>query len=141
MWECPNCHQHFYNTNQSHSCGQYSVGQFLTGKTNTAKHLFQQFLDAYKTIGPYQLHPVKTRVALLVKMRFASVNKLGTDYLDGHLVMVEAHPDDTLFYKIDNLNNRFFVHHFRMYHSDDITSGFKKYMEMAYRVGLREHVK
>ncbi|QKJ32252.1 hypothetical protein HQ865_21640 [Mucilaginibacter mali] len=98
-------------------------------------------MEAYKSIGPYELHPVKTRVALLVKMRFASINKLGTDYLDGHLVMVEPHPNDTIFYKIDNLNNRFFVHHFRLYNMADITPEFRRHMAIAYKVGLREHVK
>jgi hypothetical protein len=141
MWECPNCHQHFYNTNQSHSCGVYSVEQFLAGKTEQSQALFHAFLVAYQSIGDYELHPVKTRVALLVKMRFASINKLGADYLDGHLVLVEAHPDEAAFYKIDNLNNRFFVHHFRLYQAVDISTEFKKYMALAYRVGLREHVK
>src|SRR5476651_987517 len=106
MWACPKCKQHFYNKNQSHSCGLYTVEQFLNGKSDVAKSLFGAFLEAYNTIGPYELHPVKTRVALLVKMRFASINKLATDYLDGHLVLIELHRDDTLFYKIDNLNNR-----------------------------------
>jgi len=106
-----------------------------------AKSLFDALLDAFKHVGPYELHPVKTRVALLVKMRFASINKLAADYLDAHLVLTELYRDDTLFYKIDNLNNRFFVHHFRLYQVDDITEGFKHYMALAYRLGLREHVK
>jgi len=141
MWECPKCKQHFYNKNQSHSCGLYTVEQFLDGKTPFAKSLFEKLLDAFKEVGPYELHPVKTRVALLVKMRFASINKLSADYLDGHLVLTELHRDDTIFYKIDNLNNRFFVHHFRLYQAADITDGLKRYMTLAYRVGLREHVK
>ncbi len=140
MWICPDCHQKFYNKNQSHSCGQYSMEGFLAGKTERAKELFYHFLEEYKTIGEYEIHPVKTRVALLVLMRFASINKLGPDFIDGHLVLVEKKDDPSIFYKINNLNNRWYVHHFRIYDSKDINGVFKKYMQLAYKVGLREHV-
>lgn len=141
MWTCPACNHKFYNKNQSHSCGQYSTEDFLKGKTEKSIELFHCFLDQYKKIGKFETHPVKTRVALLTLMRFASINKLGNDFLDGHLVLVEQYNDPTIFYKIDNLHNRFFVHHFRIYKQKDINSTFKKYMKLAYKVGLREHIK
>ncbi len=141
MWTCPACKHKFYNKNQSHSCGEYSVDGFLEGKSEKATQLFHHFITEYKTIGNFELHPVKTRVALLTLMRFASINKMGPDYLDGHLVLVEEMKDPAIFYRIDNLNNRFFVHHFRVYKAEDISNTFKKYMAMAYRVGQREHVK
>jgi hypothetical protein len=37
--------------------------------------------------------------------------------------------------RIDNLNNRFFVHHFRIYKRSDIDSRFREYMKLAYEVG------
>jgi hypothetical protein len=43
-------------------------------------------------------------------------------------------------YRIDNLNNRFFVHHFRIYKRSDIDSRFRKYMRLAYDVGERRHI-
>lgn len=36
---------------------------------------------------------------------------------------------------IDNLNNRFFVHHFKIYKRSDIDGRFTKYMKLAYEVG------
>jgi hypothetical protein len=84
---------------------------------------------------------VKTRVAFLTKMRFASINKLGKDYLDGHFVLTESVPDDTLIYKIDNLNNQYFVHHFRIYDENHIGPEIRKYMKRAYEVGLRRHIR
>lgn len=140
MWICPRCSQKFVNRNQSHSCGHYSVEGFLAGKSKKAVHLFGAFLKAYKTIGPIDVHPVKTRVALLTKMRFASVNRLGPDYLDGHFVLTKKVPNPTLIYKIDNLNERYFLHHFRIRTENDIHRGLKKYMKLAYEVGERKHV-
>lgn len=138
MWKCPGCEQLFYNKNQAHSCGNYSIGQFLRNKTGKSCRLFYAFLERYKEVGVYQLHPVKTRVALLTKIRFASINKLGSDYLLGHLVLT-AEYREPVFYKIDNLNNRFYVHHFRLNDEKDI-SLLKKYMHLAYKVGMREHI-
>ncbi len=141
MWTCPKCKQKFYNRNQSHSCGNFSVREFLSGKSEKAIVLFNAFLEAYQKIGNYELHPVKTRVALLTQMRFASINRLAKEYLNGHLVLTTFHEEPDLFFKVDNLNNRFYVHHFRLHDVGDVNRKLQRYMKMAYRVGQRKHVK
>src|SRR5262245_3508831 len=85
MWTCAKCGHKFYNTNQSHSCGSHTVDDFLKGKTARAIALFRHFLSEYRRIGNFELHPVKTRVALLTKMRFCSINRVGEDFIDLHL--------------------------------------------------------
>jgi hypothetical protein len=141
MWTCPKCKQRFYNKNQWHSCGRFSVNDFLSGKTSKAVDLFNSFLEKYKEIGEFELHPVKTRVTLLTLMRFASVNKLGQDHLDAHLVLTAPSDNPDLFFKVENLNNRFFVHHFRIHEPEEITPELFRAMKKAYAVGLRNHVK
>jgi hypothetical protein len=141
MWTCPKCKHEFFNKNQSHSCGGYTVDDFLKGKPQKSIELFNFFLAEYRKIGPFELHPVKTRVALLTKMRFCSINKVGADYIDIHLVLTQPFENADCFYKIDNLANRFFVSHARLYERNDITDELKKYMAMAYEVGNRAHVK
>jgi hypothetical protein len=118
----------------------YTVDDFLKDKSEKSIALFNFFLAEYRKIGPFQLHPVKTRVALLTQMRFCSVNKIGTDHIDIHLVLTSLFEGTKCFYKIDNLANRFFVHHAHLYNEDDITDELKKYMAMAYEVGNRAHV-
>jgi len=140
MWICPKCHHKFFNKNQSHSCGSYTVDDFLKGKTGKAIKLFQYFLSQYRKIGKFELHPVKTRVALLTKMRFCSINKLGADYMNVHLVLTESHADHSCFFKIDNLGNRFFVHHVKIQDKNDITPEVKRFMKLAYKTGNREHI-
>jgi len=141
MWTCPKCGHQFYNKNQSHSCGRYTVDDFLIGKSESAVDLFNFFLSEYKKIGEFQLHPVKTRVALLTKMRFCSINKIGKDYLEIHLVLTAPHNNDSCFYRIDNLANRFFVHHMKIYSREDITDELRGYMKLAFDIGNREHIK
>lgn len=140
MWTCPECKHQFYNKNQSHSCGNYSLDDFLEGKPVAMAALFYDFLSEYQDVGPFELHPVKTRVALLTKMRFCSVNKIGADHIDIHLVLTSSFDRASCFYKIDNLAGRFFVHHARLYDKSDITDELKKYMVMAYDTGNRMHV-
>ncbi len=141
MWTCPKCQHRFYNKNQSHSCLRVSVEDFLSGKPQSMKLLFRYFLDAYGEIGPFEIHPVKSRVALLVKMRFCSINRIGKDFISVHFVLTEPYEDNSCFYKIENLANRFFVHHARLETESDVNAELKKYMRMAYKVGNREHVK
>jgi hypothetical protein len=141
MWICPKCGHQFVNKNQSHSCGSFTVADFLAGKPETSIALFNLFLSEYRTIGPFDLHPVKTRVALLTKMRFCAINKITADHIDIHLVLTAPFKYTLCFYKIDNLANRFFVHHARLYDADDITAELKAYMTMAYQVGNRAHVR
>jgi len=140
MWTCPKCKHKFYNKNQSHSCGNYTVEDFLKNKSAKATVLFNYFLDQYRKIGDFELHPVKTRVALLTKMRFCSVNKIRMDFIDVHFVLTEPYNDNQCFYKIENLANRFFVHHARIYDHEDFTAELHHYMAMAYEVGNRKHV-
>ncbi len=139
MWTCPKCNHKFFNKHQSHSCGSYTVDDFLKGKSEKSINLFHDFLAEYRKIGPFELHPVKTRVALLTKMRFCSINKLGDDYLNVHLVLTAPHKHSS-FFKIDNLANRFYVHHLRIHHKTDINPDVKKFMKLAYQVGNRKHV-
>lgn len=129
------------NRNQSHSCGNYTVADFLKDKPDKTVDLFNYFLSEYFKIGPFELHPVKTRVALLTKMRFCSINKIGIDHIDIHLVLTSLFEDNTCFFKIDNLANRFFIHHAHLYNKSDINDELRKYMAMSYDVGNRGHIK
>ncbi len=140
MWICPKCKHKFYNRNQSHSCGSYTVEDFLKGKTEKAIELFNFFLSEYQKIGNFELHPVKTRVALLTKMRFCAINKLGKDYIDVHFVLTKPYHDNLCFHRIENLAERFFIHHLKICNKTDINSEIKKYMKLAYNVGKREHI-
>src|SRR5690242_6351865 len=120
MWTCPKCGHKFYNKNQSHSCGNLTVEDFLRGKSETSVDLFHYFLAEYNKIGDFELHPVKTRVALLTKMRFCSINKIGKDFIDVHFVLTQPYHESLRFYRVDNLANRFFVHHTKIYGKKDI---------------------
>ena len=128
------------NTNQWHSCGQNTVEKFLENKSEKALQLYYQTIKEFEKFGDFDLHPAKTRIALNKKMRFASINKLGKDFLDAHLVFAQRFDETLCFHKIDTVTNRAHVHHFRLYSIGDLTDELKKYMKMAYMIGTREHL-
>ncbi len=140
MWTCQKCKQKFVNTNQWHSCGQNTVANFLQKKTDKTIELYEYLITEFRKFGDFELHPAKTRIALNKKMRFASINKLGKDYLDAHLVFTERYDETLCFHKIDTVTNSAHVHHFRLYSKEDLTDELKKYMKMAYEIGTRKHL-
>jgi hypothetical protein len=140
MWICPQCRQRFFNVNQAHSCGHFTVEQFLRGKSEKAVRLFHAFLAAYRRIGPFHLHPVKRRVALVTKIRFCAINRVGRDSIDVHLVLTKQYGERPCFFRIDNLGDRFFIHHLRLHDAADLTKEIRSFMAMAYRVGNRAHI-
>jgi hypothetical protein len=141
MWTCPKCKHKFYNKNQWHSCGNYSIKKFLNDKSGEAIALFYYFISEYKKIGELEIHPVKTRVALHTQMRFCSINKIGVDYINVHLVLTKAYEDNVCFHKIENLADKYFIHHFTLHDKKELTRELKKYMKLAYKVGTREYIK
>lgn len=100
MWTCPDCNHEFYNNNQSHSGGHYTVGDFSRGKSEKMIGLFHYFLSEYRKIGVFDIHPAKNRGALLTKMRFCSINKIGADYINIHLVLTQPYSGATCFIKL-----------------------------------------
>jgi hypothetical protein len=59
-----------------HACGPYSVEQFLEGKGDQARELFDEFERLIVACGPYEVAPAKTRVAFVGRVRFAGVNSI-----------------------------------------------------------------
>jgi hypothetical protein len=139
MWSCPKCNALLVQKNLSHSCGNYTVEGFLDGKPERGKELYCFFLREYEKIGPIILHPVKTRIALMVKVRFASVRKIGNDFIDGTFWLKER-VESNKFYKVEFLPKNDYIHYFQIRDESDIDNEFRKYMRMAYQIGERRHL-
>src|SRR5262249_17882711 len=51
LWQCPKCHRRFANRNQEHSCGQYTVKDFLQGKSRHTIALYFRFEQMVRELG------------------------------------------------------------------------------------------
>jgi uncharacterized C2H2 Zn-finger protein len=139
LWRCPRCGALFVSCNLSHSCGRYTVKGFLRGKPKRGVELFRVFLKEYRKIGPIILHPVKTRVAFMVDIRFCGVNSIGADSIRGTFLLTKRLPSKKI-HKIEHIPPRYYLHYFKVCSESDIDTGFRKYMKMAYAVGQRKHL-
>ncbi len=135
MWTCPKCQQQFVNTNQWHSCNQNTVSNFLEGKSKKSLELYHLLMEAFSQFGPFELHPAKTRIALNNRMRFAAINRLGKDFLTGHLVLDQRQEQATCFFRIDSVTKKAHVHHFKIFDRKDLNAELLAFMKMTYQLG------
>lgn len=139
LWTCPKCGRQFVNRNMPHSCGHYSVKEFLNGKSPSAIALYKRFVALLRDCGPVRLAPAKTRIGFQVRMIFAAVNKLDHRGLDVHIVLTRR-VESPRFRRIESLTTRCHVHHFRVAALSELDDEVKHWLQEAYRVGAQEHL-
>ena len=123
-----------------HSCGRYSVEQFLSGKNSKAISLYEQFVTLLEECGPVKTAPAKTRVGFQVRMIFAAVNKLSDNGLEAHVVL-NRRLNSPRFRRIETMSPRCYVHHFRIQSLGEFDDEVKRWLREAYQVGTQEHLK
>jgi hypothetical protein len=139
LWTCTVCRRSFANRNQSHSCGRYSVEDFLKGKSQKALGLYKTFVQAVREQGPVSMAPAKTRVGFQVRMIFAAVNRLSERGLAGHVVL-SRRIENPRFTRIDSISPGNHVHHFHIREVAEIDNEVRRWLKEAYDVGKQEHL-
>src|SRR5688572_28804211 len=99
MWTCPICSQQFVNTNQSHSCKDKTLQDFLNGKSAHTLELFRYFIEQYKLIGDISVHPTKSMIAIAAKARCAYITHLGRDFIHIVFPFKKSYGDNLCFIK------------------------------------------
>lgn len=120
-----------------HSCGQFSVEQFLKGKSHHAISLYWQFSALVHACGPIKIAPAKTRIGFQVRMIFAAVNRLNDRGLRAHIVLTHRleHPR---FNRIEMMTPKCYVHHFTLQSIQDCDAEVQSWLCEAYKVGSQE---
>ncbi len=139
LWICPKCKRPFANRNQSHSCGKHTVAEHLKGKSTHAKALYRAFEALVKQCGPVVVVPAKTRIGFQVRMIFASINKLGDDHLDAHVVLARR-LENPRFTRIESISPRNHVHHFQIYALTELDAEVAAWLREAYAIGEQKHL-
>ena len=126
LWTCPRCGVKLVQKNLSHACGDFSIDAFLEGKP---RELFDRFVQMIAACGPYDVAPAKTRVAFLVRVRFASVNRVSKDSIDIHLVLPRKIASKR-FRRIEKLG-KLYVHHLRLTKAEDFDAELQKWIRAS----------
>lgn len=130
LWECPHCGAKLVRRNLSHSCGKFSVAAFLAGKTARARALFARFARSIAACGPHLVAPAQTRVAFMVRVRFASVNRVADAAIDVHFVLPRA-LHSARFRRVERLGNCY-VHHLRLTRPRDFDGELRRWLRQSY---------
>ena len=139
LWQCPSCTREFVTPNMPHSCGSFSVEEFLKGKSAQAIDLYWRFSALVHACGPIKIAAAQTRIGFQVRMIFASVNRLNDRGLRAHVVLTRRleHPR---FDRIEMMTPRCYVHHFTLESIDDCDAEVQDWLCEAYKVGSQERL-
>ena len=121
-----------------HSCGRYSVRNFLRGKSQHAISLYERFTALVQDCGPVLIAPAKTRIGFQVRMIFAAVNKLSDHGLEAHVVLTRRLKGPR-FRRIETMTPTCHVHHFRIESLSDFDEEVRSWLREAYQVGTQAH--
>ena len=139
LWECPTCGRTFANRNQTHSCAPLGdLDRHFVGTEPRVRAAFDRVIELVARLGPVEVLPEKTRIALHARMSFAAFVPR-RKCLDGHLVLARR-VDDDRFRKVEVYSARNVLHAFRLSSADDVDDQFVAYLHEAYQVGLQRHL-
>jgi hypothetical protein len=139
LWKCDKCGRPFANRNQTHSCGRFTIEEFLAGKSPKAVHLFKKFAGAIEELDQVITAPAKSRVGFQVRMIFASVNRLNDDGLTAHVVLARRY-EHPRFNKVESISPRNHVHHFIIHDVREIDDEVRSWLREAHSVGKQDHL-
>jgi hypothetical protein len=119
------------------SSTNYSLDDFLRGKSEHTLSLFHHFVEQFKEAGAITLHPAQTMIGIATpRKRIAYITQLGKNFIHVVFPFEKAFADNLCFQKIAQVPGvAQFNHHFRMLAKDDVNAEVRQFMKLAYMVG------
>jgi hypothetical protein len=139
LWVCPRCGHPFVTRNLWHSCGQYALADHFTGKDPALLETFHRLVEVTQGCGPVTVYAQKTRIVMMVRVRFASlVVRKGSLDLGLWLTRKVAHP---LLVRTEVFGPRSIYPHFRLTKPEEIDSILMDLICEAYQTGRQAHLR
>jgi hypothetical protein len=139
MWACPSCGRTFANRNQVHTCAQLGdLDRHFAPAEPVVRATFDRVLSVVAALGPFEVLPERTRIALHARMSFAAFMPRRR-WLNGHLVLAR-YLESPRFLRVDTISARNVVHLFRLNSPADVDEEFAAWLAEAYQVGVQAHL-
>ncbi len=138
LWTCPRCGHRFVTRNLWHSCGRYRLSDHFAGRDPVVRRIFRAWVALARSCGPVTVYPQKTRIVIMVRVRFAGA-VTHRHWLDVSLWLTRraAHPALT---RVEQYGSDSFGHSFRLREPGQIDRELSSLMREAYAVGRQEHL-
>ena len=136
FWRCPTCGHRFVTKNLWHSCGRYKLVDHFKGKPKILRETFDQFVSIAKQNGPVTVYAQKTRIVIMVRVRFAGA-VVKKDWLDARIWLKRKikHP---LLFRVESYGNLGYGYRFRLETPTDVDPSLAEFMREAYAIGKQE---
>jgi hypothetical protein len=119
-----------------HSCGKHSITALFGNSDKKVFEIFKKFRKMVRATGPVIEIPQKTRVAFMVRVRFA-----GAYPRKNYLLCAFALPrrsSEKRFVKIEEYAPHFVGHYIRINAEEELDDQVQKWLHEARSVGTRE---
>jgi hypothetical protein len=135
LWTCPRCGRTFANANQTHTCAPLGdLDRHFARSDPAVRATFDRILGL---LGPVEVLPEKSRIALHVRISFAAFMPRRR-WLDGHLVLAATRQHPAV-RRVEVFSPRNVLHTFRLHRPQDVDEAFVRLLRAAYRVGEQRH--
>lgn len=124
----------------SHGCGEYTVDGFFEGEPTRLRPLYDTLVALVGELGPFEQVPTKTRIAFMVRVRFAAVNRVRKDGLVCH-IWLKRRIESPRFTKVELVGRTDWIHHFVLRSEAELDSELRGWMGEAYDVGRQAHLR
>jgi hypothetical protein len=108
LWTCPRCGHRLVSVNMAHSCSRYTIDEAFARARPNVRACFDRYVELIERCGPVAVIAQKTRITIMVKVRFAGANVLRDRLRIGFALgrRIE-HP---LLVKIEDYGPRWIIH-------------------------------
>jgi hypothetical protein len=138
LWRCPSCGRTFAAPRQTHACAALgTLDELFLGCDPHVRPTFDRVLEIVQELGPVEVLPEKTRIALHVRISFAALIPRRR-WLDGHVVLDRVVTSDR-FRRVEVYSPRNVLHAFRLHSPQEVDGEVASWLEAAYRVGQQRH--
>lgn len=136
LWTCPECGNRFVTRNNWHSCGRWPLSHHFKGRPKLAA-LWRAFVAAVRENGPVRVVSSKTRLVLMVRVRFAGVT-VRSDHLRASFWLMAPRPGPQ--FRIEEVVPGYWMHTFELRDASDLDAEVRKRLREAYGNGEQRHL-
>ena len=137
LWVCPSCGKRFVARNMWHSCGTHTVEAFMEGKSEAAWAYWDRLQKLVGECGPYSIVANKTRLAFMVRVRFAGMDAVSDKGMTFSFWLKDRIESPRI-KRIEHYGGNDWGYHVRVERIDDLDDEVQGWLCMAYQVGCQQ---
>jgi hypothetical protein len=139
LWICPKCGHPFVTRHMNHSCERHELAEVFRGKSAHVRSLFDRFRAMVRERGRTRMIVYRDRVGFMVKVRFCGATPK-RDHLELGFWFTRRE-EDSRFSKIETIATNVHLHRAKIRSLAELDDGVRRWIDLAYRVGCREHLR